>query len=167
MGLDVSWYRRVKLEPDAELDEDGSPVDWLNLVRVDEPVSFPERCADIAPGIYSSADHGSFRAGSYSGYNQWREELAELAGYPALVIAGGGKEHSHGAWQADSGPFFELINFSDCEGVIGTAVSAKLAKDFADNQTKADEVGGYFAEQYARWRNAFEQAAQGGFVDFH
>ena len=63
-------------------------------------------------------------------------------------------------------PFYELINFSDCEGFIGPKTSAKLAKDFAAWQEKAGERG-WFSEKYAQWRAAFELAANGGVVQFH
>jgi hypothetical protein len=168
MGLDVSWYREIKPAPDAALDGDGYPDDW-DFVRVDESVHFAERRTDLAPGIYSFAKSGSFRAGSYSGYNQWRDTLAEMVGYPALVEApnASNSRHAAAAWGGHVGPFFELIHFSDCDGVIGTTISAKLAKEFAEHQAKAEGIGGYFAEKYADWRNAFEQAAHGGFVAFH
>ena len=55
-------------------------------------------------------------------------ELATLAGYAG----------ADDAWERTDGPFWELINFSDCEGVIGPKTSAKLAGDFAAFQEKAD-----------------------------
>ena len=114
-----------------------------------------------------------FRAGSYSGYNHWREKLAEIAGYPSIEtdrFGSGLKEmrHDAGAREAGSGPFYELIWFSDCEGIIGPITSAKLARDFADFQAKADAVeDDYWREKYGKWRQAFEMAAEEGAVDFH
>jgi hypothetical protein len=71
-------------------------------------------------------------------------------------------------WNGAQGPFSELIHFSDCEGVIGTAVSKKLAADFAAFDEKAKAAGNerYYAK-YQEWRKAFEMAANGGAVDFH
>jgi hypothetical protein len=37
-------------------------------------------------------------------------------------------------WQG--APFYELIDFSDCEGAIGAKVSAKLLRDFKQNREK-------------------------------
>lgn len=66
------------------------------------------------------------------------------------------------------GPFWELISFSDCDGIIGPLVSAKLAQDFGDFQPAADDhPDQHFRDMYARWRTAFETAADTGFVDFH
>lgn len=57
---------------------------------------------------------------------------------------------------------------SDCEGVIGPEVSAKLVKDFADFDERAKTRGGkYFYALYCDWRKAFEMAADGGAVSFH
>jgi hypothetical protein len=167
MGLDVTWYRDAKLAPEAELDSDGYPVDWDAFVKLTKNPDFPGRCDDVAEGVYSYGDSGGFRAGAYSGYNDWREELAAMAGYSRVAGESPRHAHSNGAWQANGGPFWELINFTDCDGVIGTAVSAKLARDFADWQDRLPEGDTLFAERYAQWRNAFEQAQHGGFVDFH
>lgn len=163
MGLDVSYYATATLAPDGDPD-----AEWERFSQVYANPHFPGRAEGLKDGaIYEVGGGGDFRAGSYSGYNEWREELAKMAGYPVTATDSSRHLHSAGAWTADGGPFWELIHFSDCDGVIGPVVSAKLAKDFAEYQAKADEIGGYFAEKYADWRKAFETAAQGGFVDFH
>ena len=95
--------------------------------------NFPGRTAGIKPGIYSFERSAEFRAGSYSGYNEWRDHLARMAvGMSAKKIWASG-------WK---GPFVELINFPDNEGVIGPVVAAKLAKDFAEFEHRAEEVLG-------------------------
>jgi hypothetical protein len=166
MGLDVTWYRGCTPAPDAD------PNDWENVARASVVPEFASRADGIEHGaLFTFEKSGGFRAGSYSGYNEWREGLAKLAGYPALEIAGDDlrKPHCRAAWAGEveeGAPFFPLVDFSDCEVTIGPQTSARLAKDFADHQAKAGERG-WFAEQYAKWRNAFEQAAHGGFVDFH
>jgi hypothetical protein len=165
MGLDITAYRRLTPAPDAELDSDGCPQEWDRYVRLRENSDFPAHAEGVAQGVVQGfADSFGFRAGSYSGYDQWRDRLAQLVGWNS----------AEACWQATSGgrdgPFRELINFSDCEGVIGPAVAAKLAKDFADWDERARTFGGFdgwFVEQYERWRKAFEMAADGGAVDFH
>ena len=65
-------------------------------------------------------------------------------------------------------PFFELINFSDCEGILGAPVCAKLAADFAKYQERANTSHDeWWREKYAGWRRAFEMAADNGCVEFH
>jgi hypothetical protein len=177
MGLDIAAYANLK-KLNCAFNEDGEPIDPATLEPLEDAVQFhvnphfPGREAPLEDGAAYLAEEGEgFRAGSYGGYNHWREGLAALAGYPLTEREVYGTtifSHDAGAWSVDSGPFHELINFSDCEGVIGSVVSAKLAKDFADFQDRADshmDVG--WRELYTQWRHAFEMAANGGAVSFH
>jgi hypothetical protein len=154
MGLDIIAYR------------DLTEIDGARLAHNSD--EFAARSDDIDTGAtYHAAEDYGFRAGSYSGYNEWREELAKLAGYEHVPYRDEGKTHSAGAWSQSSGPFWELIYFSDCEGTIGPKTSAKLAKDFADFQPKADQhPHDWFRNLYAHWRRAFDLAAQNGAVVF-
>lgn len=180
MGLDISYYSGLRRAVGTEgLDDNGEPLydeGWHDFY---ENKDFPGRADDVPRGRYKAGNGDGFSCGAYSRYNRWREELAQFAGYPATPHERYGQvEHLHaaGAWAVTSGPFWELINFSDCEGTIGTAVSRKLAADFAEYQSKvdalpneswpgSDEYG--FKAQYAKWRKAFEVASQNGAVCFH
>lgn len=183
MGLDITAYRRLKpceKPPGA----DNGDFDYDRYFRPDRHEEFPGRDAGMTSEWYeidqTEGGRDGFRAGAYSGYNQWREWLAALVGYPTIAHTdhrGSRLLHSAGAWEADGGPFWELIHFSDCEGTIGPVVSAKLAKDFAEwderaqaacaAMTQAGEPGAWFHQRYCDWRAAFELAADGGAVDFH
>lgn len=159
MGLDITCYRQLTKAIGNEAFNDTGELKygdgWEQLFH---NWHFPGRADDIQDGCaYRSMDSGEFRAGSYGGYNLWREQLAKLAGY----------EKAARVWDGATGPFCELIHFSDCEGTIGTAVSAKLAKDFAEFQAAADaHADEKFRRLYAEWRRAFEVAADGGAVQF-
>lgn len=166
MGLDISWYRECFEIKEPLLDSDGVPK-WGFRAYINS--HYPERAGQIKNGaVYGHGDHGSFRAGSYGGYNDWREQLAKLAG--CYEATGDDPRHAYsaGAWAATAGPFWELIHFADNEGVIGAEVSAKLAADFATFQERADHhPDEWFCDRYRVWRFAFEQAAHNGAVDFH
>tara|TARA_Y100000310_G_scaffold303125_1_gene341166 strand:- start:331 stop:906 length:576 start_codon:yes stop_codon:yes gene_type:complete len=132
--------------------------------------------------VYSDdGEYFSFRAGSYSGYGEWRNDLAIAAGYE------GGSEE---VWmKADGGeygfPFEELINFPDNEGVIGPVVSQKLYDDFVNYEKDIDhsidqwylkmnpekEYYGddvkWFKAKYKDWKYAFDIARKNGMVIFH
>jgi hypothetical protein len=166
MGLDITAYRQLKLAPDAAIDEGGNPAEWQKFWRPGASMDWSEknwlgRAKGIANSnaLYSFAEEFDFQAGSYSGYNDWRNWLAQVAGWRS----------AEDAWKAGGGAFFELIYFSDSEGVIGSEVSAKLAEDFAEYDEKARSMGedGYRYKKYQEWRRAFEMAADGGAVDFH
>jgi len=62
------------------LDEDKFLYLDPELIKFTED-HFPGRTAEIKPGIYSFERSAEFRAGSYSGYNDWRDHLARMARY--------------------------------------------------------------------------------------
>ena len=81
--------------------------------------------------VSATGDKFYFRAGSYSGYGEWRNDLA-------LASMGIGAET---VWKkADDGeknlPFSELINFSDADGIIGPMASQRLYQDFVKYEKK-------------------------------
>lgn len=185
MGLDITAYRGlVPAKGKEAFDESGELLydeGWFRLHPSDD---FPGRADEIKDGqAYKAAEEFGFTCGGYSRYSRWREQLAELAGYPvssaSLAAVGNNglnalyaRSHPHAsaAWEdgGEKQPFYELINFTDCDGVIGTAVSAKLAKEFEAFQAQADaHPDPYFVSHYADWRKAFEWASDGGCVVFH
>lgn len=170
MGLDITAYRKLSKVDNPALDADGDPTEetmdtcfCISPYTLEWSNNFGRAQADgLTAGVYDYEDTCGFRAGSYSGYGEWRRELAKLVGHMDI------KE----LWEKLSpGPFIELINFADNEGVIGPIASAKLAKDFADFKDRAekhpDADAPWFFELYCEWQKAFEMAADGGAVDFH
>jgi|ERR1043165_53304 hypothetical protein len=162
MGLDIIYCSKLTPAVGNEaFDSTGELGEEWRQIYVNP--DFPGRAAGLKhQHAYKADTEEYFRAGSYSGYNAWRECLAVLAGYPD-----GDRGHASSAWQMTGGPFWELINFSDCEGTIGPAMSSKLAQDFAEFQDKADQhEDEWFKKLYGKWRVAFETAADGGCVIF-
>lgn len=179
MGLDITAVSGLVLE--HEWDEkryEEEDYDW----RIISPISkrliefteegFPGRTEGLKPGFYKSVDCFSFGAGSYSGYNRWREQLSKaiLDVDPEIIW------NNEEKWVGK--PFVELIFFSDCEGLIGPKVSTKLAKDFEDYKEKAMKFaacgpgatfqdGAWFIEKYIQWSKAFSMASDNGYVNFH
>lgn len=176
MSLDISAYTGI-MKLDAILDENGKAINaksgeavesnwftaWLNP-------EFPGRADDIVDGaVYSYTNGTGFRVG-YAGHFWWRNSLAEIADYPEGGLMNFNRVETcyfGGAIAAGSGPFYELINFSDSEGIIGTDVSKKLAADFAKFDKQAASVGGPFYETYLKWTEAFKMASNQGCVRFH
>jgi hypothetical protein len=168
MGLDISAYSHIKVLENVLFDEDGDPVDengkLLQIDKCFQPLinpHYPKHAGNIEDkAAYGYEQTFGFRAGSYSGYNLWRDSLAQLARYRS----------AEDVWNNPGleGPFVELIHFSDCEGVIGAEISAKLSKDFADfdDQAKTHAIGPFYY-LYEKWRDAFALAAQDGAVEFH
>jgi hypothetical protein len=156
MGLDITYYRKLRRVECGEYDTVGCDhaYIWINP-------DFPGRAGSLTDGCHEAEDTGHFRAGSYGGYNAWREALARLVGVTPRQV-----------WDAPDRyadlPFVGLINFSDCEGAIGPEASAALARDFAEWEDRAAAAfDGWSLEVYRSWRAAFEAAADGGAVCFH
>lgn len=171
----------VKVENPDDEDEDGYSASYngefqYQLGSLDNKSRYTSS---------NNSEYNSFCAGSYSGYNQWRRELAVVAGYGSV----------ENVWSDESfdttekfinlrylklkkiddpnfdckivKPFYELINFSDCEGLIGPEVCKKLYEDFVLFEDKAKEEDEYFYRKYCDWKEAFRVASYEGFVSFH
>ena len=191
MGLDISVISQMSPVEIPEGIEKWSEeyYDWesdlgkgsLWSVWIDP--NFPRQGEGLpdADVVESEGETYYFRAGSYSGYGEWRNDLALAAGYE------GGSEE---VWmKADEGaygfPFEELINFPDNEGVIGPVVSQKLYDDFVNYEKDIDhaidqwylkmnpekEYYGddvkWFKAKYKDWKYAFDIARKNGMVIFH
>ena len=175
MGLDISYYKNARAITDEEraaLEQipENHRYDWTEergIERLYRNPGFPGRDEGLPSDDWVTAEAvGTFCAGSYGGYGDWRRNLASLVGIDNL----------RAWWDAPQpGPFAELLNFADNEGVIGPVVSAKLAKDFAEWRARAsefastlpDDDGEWFMRKYKDWQAAFTAAQQGGYVDFH
>lgn len=172
MGLDISCYCDIELigsNEDYESDEmwdAGYNYFWINR-------DFPDVADDIESGWYSYGGQIDFRAGSYGGYNNWRRTLCQLIHGVSVETFWEDSEDYKGK------PFYELINFSDCEGIIGPKTCAKLANDFNDYRelvrsarAKTHAIQGYrgqdyWMESYDEWLQGFSFAANTGVVQFH
>jgi hypothetical protein len=160
MGLDITAMSEVERVDDGSEDHEDVSRLWDG--------GFEGRLAPLEKGAYRSVgEEASFRAGSYGGYNEWREHLAAMA-------LGMTPERLWTLVKTDptfAGPFVEQINFTDCDGTIGPTASAKLAKDYADFTERAEEYGKrvgceWFFPRYKQWRAAFDVAAPNGVVLF-
>lgn len=161
MGLDVTAYECVRFVPGCSPNECGD-----HRGMYPEP-HFYAQADGMQPGCYvteGKAEH--FYAGAYSGYNAWRRDLANaMLGVTPEVVW-----NDPAAFAGKS--FVELVNFSDCEGLIGPRTSAKLARDFAEHRERAvahseNASRPWFLARYDDFAAAFKLAArEGGAVWF-
>lgn len=151
MGLDITAY--INAKPTTADNEDS--ISCLNAK------GFISRGGDLPEGYYLADPEVSFRAGSYSGYNAWRDTLCKTIH----------KMSAYEFWNSPlaetDAPFAELINFTDCDGYLGTSVCKKLATDFGKYRVELEAKGDELWNLYG-WIEVFEQAANNnGFVKFH
>ena len=164
MGLDITAYKKLKEVKNPKWDEYGEELlNWKTEVYFGASMDWSEKNFKgrgegvDSKKVYSWEEKYGFSAGSYSGYNWWRDTLNIFSN----TLNNAGK------------PFYELIEFADNEGVIGNVVSQKLYKDFVDNENKAIEFsksindGEHWLNKYYQWKMAFEYAKENGAVEFH
>jgi len=148
MGLDITVYRNITPVENPKLDEYGDLEGDVFKAYAND--GFPGRAEGVENGkVYGYAETFGFPAGSYSGYNNWRNNLAKLAGYAS----------AESVWEnVTDGPFADLINFSDCEGIIGPVVAKKLLNDFLqfDEKAKTHAPNTWFYDSYKNWTKAFD-----------
>ena len=182
MGLDISVYTNV-IPYTGELDG-IYPIEGSSFI-VNNNECFKDRALPLELNKSYKGNPNirySFRAGSSGSYGQWREILAKYAGYPLAKYKKYNGElinsYSAGAWESNEGLFCELINFSDCEGILGNIVCKKLADDFTINMNDIFKrvssdyhyditYVSYFKEMYKNWMYACKRASKNGAIRFH
>lgn len=172
MGLDITAYGRLeKLDIAYDHNTEEPALREGKQFYFYPHDEFPKQMEGVT-GVYELSGWGNsfhFRAGSYSGYNRWREHLAVMVGIDQDAL-----------WEdriEQIGPFVEIINFTDCDGTIGPATSAKLFKDFAEWLDRAEAHAKSFTDdsdsqdwwisRYRNFMSAFALASDGGAVKFH
>lgn len=177
MSLDITAYSKLAYVTNvpnrADANEKYSGFDdnfakyylWLSATKN----SFNREAPLVRPSegvaIYRcDGEKLAFGAGTYGGYNTWRNHLSLMATrYEAKRIW-----NVRDLVETRALPFYELIDFSDAEGVIGSFAAKELVVDFAMYQTLADaQADEYFRTRYTLWRKACDLAADGGAIDFH
>lgn len=180
MGLDVVGYE--KLERIGPYDVDLDPEEGTELLEPND--SFLAAADGFEAGLYRVVGRThDFRAGHYSSYGAWRDNLARLLGTTTQQVWTDGRPTTLLELLRAALPFTpprkspptafrELICFSDCEGIIGPKTSKKLAGDFLEWEARANEFaatlgdGAEFMRVYLGFREAFALAANDGAVRF-
>lgn len=167
MGLDVTAYRKVKYGEVPRIDEE----DEEDELRVWKNPDFPERATDV-PDKRKFEGEGieDYISYPYSAHMKFRDQLARLWGHPPedfLAEWYQSDDIDHRASQHE--PFWELIWFSDCEGVLGPSDCAALLEDFRSHRERFAVLnqGDPFAlGRYDTWTKLVEAGADSGLVTF-
>lgn len=188
MGLDCWALNNLTLDPNIRvaLTANGEQMDMGSFLSDEDdvmeflsggglvvyPSEFQRQLEGLEVGCgyttYNCDKTHSWRAGSYSGYGEFRNFLAELSGLTCEQIWKAPNDHPNL-------PFLDLIDFSDCEGVIGPVACARLNKDFvqfrdmifsddADRRFRFDE--GDLWRVWADWEKATEIGSENGCIVF-
>lgn len=189
MGLDIAAYSNLNYvghHDKSAFDDEDCGYDHVSGERIHVEAyaytEFPHALMGVpnvkpiplgAEGVFigggcftvteATESHG-FRAGSYSGYGMWREDLAHWFNPYRVDVDGS---------PSPEGPFYELLWFAGNEGTIATAACASLLADFRQHRDAyvayqaGATYGDYNVQRYDDWIRAFELGAQSGLVDFH
>jgi len=132
-------------------------------VRIYRNETFPGRCDEFESGIYE-------------GYSDLYPVRADLYSFWRLVLLCAAiDETPYEPLKKGDMPFYELANFTDSEGTLGTAVCKKLHEDFIAHREKCsafiekwnDPDQRRFLEKYDDWTAATKLASDGGCIRFH
>jgi hypothetical protein len=132
MGLSTTVYTGLKLIEGSTFDPDTGIIQVNGeLFQPINPVVspfinpyFPGRAEGITEGVYYYDYSWDFFNRGYGTYGNWRRRLAQKLNYTEWAK----NSELHPA--REGAPFYELIQFSDCEGTLGPKVCAKLSQDF-------------------------------------
>jgi hypothetical protein len=169
----IQGFSQIK-QLDVLFDKDGYPVNPstrevladLTYIQLYINSDFPKHGEGIdSGGVYGFESTIGFSMG-YGYLYRWREQLGKMIGYPAKPTDHG-DSYMEGAYQAGAGPFYELIWFTDNNGVINTAFCQKLLKDFEEWNERAKALGDEkFYSGYECFLAVFQKAADNGVVNY-
>ena len=155
MGLNITAYKNIRVVEDDEPEYNFYNPNW-------EQSNMPEiENKEIQIEFDESFD---FRAGSYGSYNVFRNLISEcMHGITADMFWKMTDE------QMKDKPFRWLINFSDCEGYIGTDYCEILYNDFKEHGDKIKKAcnNDIYKQLVDDWTHAFNIARDKGLVSFH
>ena len=154
MGLDIRGYYGVKLVGirEATDEEYEEPL----IVVTEYFGAFPDAVKgmnlpelsnnDMGTLVFSIQGQGPETEISYSGYHEFRRQLADhfaedFSGYPL------GK------------PFWELLHMSDCQGFFSPEVVKEVARDFSTYHGSFTSARPLWGSVYCRWMEVFGWAA--------
>lgn len=158
MGLLATAYTNIR-ELQGVVPGDGDPRDATTGAFVEKCFiayvnpSFQAQAGNLRHlTVYGYDEMEHFWNYGYTSYHHWRDLLVDMVS---------------GAWY-EKPAFQELINFSDCEGIICSEVAAKLLDDFDNWDFVASQhVDPNFYALYCQWRDCFKMATHHGAVEFH
>jgi len=161
MGLNIIAVNKIKKVADFyEKIENIKIEDEKKLIRVKVNAFFSSH-DNLESGIYVYEGDEIEFSGPYSEYSAFRNILANIAhSVNCAEIWANCDIYKNGA-------FYELIDFSDCEGVIGPISASKLLLDFKKYREDFYKISNKWdCENYENWIIALDIASSDGMIIF-
>lgn len=157
MGLDVRVYNNIKITEKEEY------ADFTAFVSSEY---WKYKIKNLKEGKAYKGD-SCFRGVSCacSSHNRFRETLIKLIGRDDLLDVDGKIKWNE---LPDDMPFYDFIDFSDCEGCLDWEISAKIYTDFEKYFDKAKlELNEYNISIYETWLETFNYGRSNSVVVFY
>lgn len=137
MGLDVRCvYNLTPSEDDENYDV------YISTPKFDDV----DHVTMFEFGAYKCESSCIFRAGAYSAYNRFRNSISTIA------LSVKAEEVWENPLKYKGKPFFEIINFTDCDGCFDYVIADKLLNDFTTHKdvilSKFKELEPRFVDTY-------------------
>ncbi len=141
------WAEEKEDELNETFDVKQGLTPQVSLTVLEVNPHFPKQSKTLCDGVYEYKKSERVLSRAYSGWSNVREELAKASGYLPLELTDEDKEslgtyevcslasrpHQAQVYQQTEGILWELINFSDCEGIINNVCCKKIYKDLGEN----------------------------------
>lgn len=173
MSLLITAYLRPALIDTSNMSEELAEllISEGGAVRIWKDQKHPERAIDLVNhSIYSYENKFDVQFNTYKDYDDWLEQLAEVAGYQSEPVTDGtATTYLESVRRAKCGPFRQLLDFTHSTGALGIQDCLYLHHDFCKfipvALTQKDE---YWLKCYRDLTVAFQLAASfSGFVQLH
>lgn len=177
MGLDIRAYQNLEYVGPADKNDPYGEGLSLFEVKTYNHYDFGNREGSMRiDHVYRGDAFTSQRMGSYSGYSRFRDTLW-LCAMRIVVVAKTVEKHAPGSIGKFYGlteVFEELIDFSDCEGIIGPEACKRIYGDLvswratcfhmiqSDCRAKIENVG----ESYLLAHPEFKESVESEFLYF-
>lgn len=157
MGLDVRCvYNLIPSDEDDDCDV------YINNSKFEEV----DHITKFEAGGYTGESSCTFRAGAYSTYNRFRNCIS------TTILKVEAREVWEKPFQYKDKPFFEFINFSDCDACFDYVIAEKLLKDFTEHKDvvvrEFEKLEPQFVEVYNSFIEVLKEAVdKKGLVQYY
>lgn len=176
MGLQICGYSDIQLT-NFKTNQNGESINskgvlQQNTFQVAASIKSKGYAPNIIEGaIYQYRDSYGADIGSCTGFSDWRNDLANLAGYNPLESCGLKNSFLNGARNSSCGPFLYLLKCPDTECFLDADVSKAMFKDFIEFDARAyefskNQICDHFYETYLKFKKTFEISLKNGVVAF-
>ena len=154
MGLDITAYKNIRIRELTKDEEGEYYFSNSGFKQSNMPILENKEIQIEFDDVFD------FRAGSYGGYNSFRNQLCLASNNIS----------ADELWKSENEnlKFYWLINFSDCEGYIGTDYCKILYDEFIKYEKEVKEkLSIDYHDKYDKFKEAFKLAFDNGLVNFH